>query len=190
MKLVALPLSLALLFAPGALAQSRTFAVDPEASKVAFTLGGNTHRVEGTFHVQDGTIRFDPASGAISGSVVVQAGSGNSGNKSRDRKMHTDILDVAHFADVTFEPRSYQGTFAASGDSAIQVTGIFTLHGTPHDLTVPMQMHAEGTTLAAKGQFRVPYVQWGLKDPSFFVLRVAKEVEVELTLQGTVTPAN
>ena len=192
MKLVALSLSLALpLFAStSALAQSRTFAVDPDASKVAFSLGGNTHRVEGTFHVQDGTIHFDPATGEISGSIVVQAGSGNSGSKGRDRKMKTDVLEVDKFAEVTFAPKSYQGTLANSGDSTLQVTGVFTLHGTPHDLTVPMQIHAEGSTMVAKGRFAVPYVQWGLKDPSIFILRVAKEVEIEMTLQGTVIPAN
>jgi len=187
MKAAALSLSLSLLVAPGARAQSRTFSIDPEASKVSFSLGGNTHRVEGTFQVHDGTIHFDPGKGEISGAVVVEAGSGNSASKSRDRKMNTDILEVARFAEVTFAPSSYQGTLANPGDSAIQVTGVFTLHGTPHDLTVPMQIHMDGKTLAAKTRFMVPYVKWGLKDPSIFILRVAKEVEVDLTLNGTVS---
>jgi hypothetical protein len=32
--------------------------VNPDASKVAFTLGGNTHHVDGTFHVQSGSIDY------------------------------------------------------------------------------------------------------------------------------------
>jgi len=140
--------------------------------------------------VQSGTVDFDLAASKISGSIVVAAGSGNSGDPSRDKKMNSDVLDVAHYSEVTFAPKSYQGTIAASGDSTIQVTGIFTLHGTPHDITVPMQIHMDGSSLTAKTHFVVPYVQWGLKDPSVFILKVAKEVDIDLTLAGRVTPAN
>jgi len=140
--------------------------------------------------VQSGTVDFDLAASKISGSIVVAAGSGNSGDPSRDKKMNSDVLDVAHYSEVTFAPKSYQGTIAASGDSTIQVTGIFTLHGTPHDITVPMQIHMDGSSLTAKTHFVVPYVQWGMKDPSVFILKVAKEVDIDLTLAGRVTPAN
>jgi polyisoprenoid-binding protein YceI len=177
-------LTLPLVLAPVAFAQHQTFAVNPDSSQVAFSLGGNTHHVNGTFHVQSGIIDFDRGAQRISGSVVVAAGSGNSGNQGRDKTMNTDVLDLAHFAEVSFVPKSYQGTIAASGDSTIQVTGIFTLHGTSHDLTVPMQIHIDGASLTAKTHFTVPYVQWGLKDPSIFVLKVAKEVDIDLTLMG------
>jgi polyisoprenoid-binding protein YceI len=162
--------------------------VNPDASKVAFALGGNTHHVDGTFHVQSGSIDYDRSAQTISGSVIVAAGSGNSGDQGRDKKMNSDVLDVAHFADVSFVPKSYQGTIPASGDFTIQVTGVFTLHGTPHDLTAPMQIHIEGTALTAKTHFTVPYVQWGLKDPSIFILKVAKVVDIDLTLTGSLTP--
>jgi polyisoprenoid-binding protein YceI len=107
----------------------------------------------------------------MSGSVVVAAGSGKTGNDSRDKKMTNEVLDSPHFADVSFVPQSYQGTIAPTGDSTIQVTGIFTLHGTPHDLTVPMQIHIDGGNCSAKTHFIVPYVKWGLKDPSVFILK-------------------
>jgi polyisoprenoid-binding protein YceI len=183
-------LALPLFLVPGAIAQHQTFNVNPDASKVAFSLGGNTHHVDGTFHVRSGSIEFDRSTAKITGSVIVAAGSGNSGDNGRDKKMNTDVLDVAHYADVSFVPQSYQGTIAASGDSTIQVSGAFTLHGTPHELTVPMQIHIEGTNLTAKTHFTVPYVKWGLKDPSIFILKVAKEVEIDLTLVGHVSAWN
>ena len=177
--------ALPLAFASLAFAQHQTFTVNPDASKVAFSLGGNTHHVDGSFHVQSGTIDFDRTAQTISGSIVVAAGSGNSGDSGRDKKMNADVLDVAHYADVSFVPKTYQGTIASSGDSSIQVTGVFTLHGTPHDLTVPMQIHIDGATLTAKTRFTVTYVKWGLKDPSIFILKVAKEVDIDLTLSGS-----
>ena len=184
--LLALPLALV----PVAQAQHQTFTVAPDASQVAFALGGSGHHVNGTFHVQSGSINFNPSAKTISGSVVVAAGSGNSSEPSRDKKMNSDILDVAHFAEVTFAPKSYQGTIAPTGESSIQVTGVFTLHGTSHDLTVPMQIHIDGTSLTARGSFTVPYVQWGLKDPSNFIFKIAKEVGIDLTLVGKVTGSN
>jgi polyisoprenoid-binding protein YceI len=183
-------LALPLAVAPVAFAQHQTFTVNPDASQVAFSLGGNGHAVSGTFHAQSGTIDFDRSAQSISGSVVVAAGSGNSGDQGRDKKMNTDVLDVAHFAEVSFAPKSYQGTIAATGDSSIQVTGVFTLHGAPHDLTVPMQIHIDGANLTARTHFTVPYVKWGLKDPSIFILKVAKEVDIDLTLVGRLSSAN
>lgn len=175
-----------LVLAPAAFAQHQTFSVDPSTSQVGFTLGGSGHHVQGTFQVQSGSIDFDPAAHIISGSIVVAAGSGNSGEPSRDKKMNSDVLNTDNFSEITFAPNSFTGNLVASGDSTIQVAGVFTLHGTPHNITVPMQIHSDGTNLAAKGQFTVPYAQWGLKDPSIFILKVAKEVHIDLNLSGHV----
>jgi polyisoprenoid-binding protein YceI len=179
-----LVVALLLLFASSGLAQHQTLTVSPESSVVGFTLGGSTHETHGTFHVQSGTIDFDRTAPKLSGSVVVAARSGTTGNDSRDRKMTNEVLDAPHFADVSFAPHSYQGTIAPVGDSTLQVTGTFTLHGTPHELTVPMQVHIDGANCTVKTHFTVPYVQWGLKDPSVFILKVAKEVDVNLTIVG------
>jgi len=179
-----------LFFATSAIAQHQTFTVDPNASQVAWSLGGNGHHVAGTFHVQNGSIDFDTTAHTISGSVVVAAGSGNSGEPSRDKKMNKDVLDVEHYSEIVFTPQKFEGTVAPTGDSTIQVSGTFTLHGTPHDLTVPMQIHIDAGALTAKTHFVLPYVKWGLKDPSVFILKVAKEVDIDLTLTGKVTPAS
>src|ERR1035441_8522061 len=54
MKTIAKSLFLALPFilAPIAFAQHQNFTMNPDASNIAFSLGGNTHHVDGTFHVQ------------------------------------------------------------------------------------------------------------------------------------------
>ncbi len=179
-----------LLFATSAVAQHQTFTVDPSASQVAWALGGNGHHVTGTFHVQSGSIDFDRTAHTISGSVIVAAGSGNSGEASRDKKMNKDVLDVERYSEITFAPQKYDGAIAPTGDSTIQVSGAFTLHGTPHDLTVPMQIHIDAGSLTAKTHFVVPYVKWGLKDPSVFILKVAKEVDIDLILTGKLTGAS
>jgi hypothetical protein len=101
--------------------------------------------------------------------------------------MHNDILVVEQHATVSFEPRSYSGAIAASGDSTIQVTGIFTLLGMPHSIAVPVVVHVEGPAATVKAHFVVPYIQWGLKDPSFLFWKAEKEVEIDLALSGRIS---
>ena len=177
-------LALAAVLAPAALAQHQTFVVNPDASEVKITLNTTHEVVNGAFHVQSGSIEFDRGTPKMPGSVVVLAGSGKTGNDSRDKKMNKDILKVEQYATVSFEPKAYTGAIAPSGDSAIQVTGIFTLLATPHQITIPIQVHIEGTAATAKAHFVVPYVQWGLKNPSFLIWKADNDVAIDLNLTG------
>ena len=165
-------------------AQHQTFVVNPDASEVKMTLKTTHEIVNGTFQIQSGSIEFDRSTPRMSGSVVVLAGSGKTGNDSRDKKMNKDILEVEQYATVSFEPKSYAGTIVPSGDSTIQVTGNLTLLGTPHEITIPMQVHLDGSTATAKAQFVVPYVQWGLKNPSFLIWKADNDVAIDLFLTG------
>jgi polyisoprenoid-binding protein YceI len=120
----------------------------------------------------------------MAGSMVVLAGSGKTGNDRRDRKMNKDVLKVEHYATISFEPKTYTGDLALSGDSTIQVTGNFTLLGTPHQIAIPILVHLEGTAATAKAHFVVPYVQWGLQNPTFFIWKVDNDVAIDLFLSG------
>jgi polyisoprenoid-binding protein YceI len=101
--------------------------------------------------------------------------------------MSADILNAQKFAEATFVPQHMNGSIAPTGDSTVQIDGVFTLHGTPHDLTVPMQIHIDGTNCTARTHFVIPYVKWGLKDPSTFLLHVDKQVNMDITLAGQVS---
>jgi YceI-like domain len=177
-------LALAVILAPATLARHQTFDVNPDVSEVKMTLKTTHELVNGTFHVQSGSIEFDRSTPKMSGSVVVLAGSGKTGNDSRDKKMNKEILKVEQHATVSFEPKSYAGAIAPSGDSTIQVNGIFTLLGTSHEITVPMLVHLDGTSATAKTHFVVPYVQWGLKNPSFLIWKADNDVAIDLYLTG------
>ena len=184
-RLLLIPLGLCL-GTWGALAQQQRFQLDPAKSEVHFKLDDPLHGVEGTFHVQESSVTFDSHTGRMSGMISVDAASGDSGNGSRDKKMRNDELKAPTFSTVTFAPTHYTGTLTTSGDSTITVDGTFTLLGTPHEISVPMQVHFDGSQCKAVGSFIVPYVKWGMKDPSNFVLRVGKEVTVNLVLAGSV----
>lgn len=174
-----------LLFSSLVMAQTQ-YRIDPDKSQVQFVLGGS-HEVDGQFHVRSGDISFDQNTGEMKGTVLVGAGSGTSDDKSRDKKMTKDELKAEMFPTITFSPRQFTGTLNDSGDSTLQVQGTFTLIGRPHDITVPMTVHADGNQCTAKGSFTIPYVEWGMKNPSFFTLKESKEVKINLTFNGALS---
>ena len=180
-------LAVVLMLAPAALAQLQTFVVNPDASGVMMKLNTTHEVVNGTFHVQSGAIEFDRGTTKMSGTVVVAAGSGKTGNDRRDKKMNKNILKVDQYTSASFAPKAYQGTIPAFGDSVIQVSGAFTLLGTPHDITIPMQLHLEGSKATGKAHFVIPYVQWGLKNPSFLIWKAEDVVAIDLNLVGQIS---
>jgi len=163
--------------------------LDPGQSQVHWTLGSTLHTVHGTFNLKSGLLQFDPAGGSASGEFVAYATSGESGNDSRDKKMHKEILESARYPEVIFRPTRVEGTVAPQGTSNVQLHGIFVLHGAEHEITVPVQGELSGTAWKGTAKFSVPYVQWGLKSPNTFLLKADPEVEIELELKGTLQRA-
>jgi polyisoprenoid-binding protein YceI len=173
------------LWAANLTAQQRTLELDPAKTQVHFVLGATAHTVHGVFQMRSGVINFDPATGAASGAIVVDAASGNSGTEGRDKKMDKDVLQTEQYHDIVFYPKKVIGSVPNQGASQIQVQGVFRLHGSDHDLTMVIPVQINGKEVSATAQFAVPYVAWGLKDPSTFILRVAKEVTIEIDTRGT-----
>jgi polyisoprenoid-binding protein YceI len=175
----------AFLLCHGAVAQETVLQLDPGKSTVNFTLGDVLHTVHGTFRLKSGTINFDPSSGAASGDVVIDAASGDSGNRTRDKKMNKDILETERHPTIEFLPKHVTGQVASAGASQVQVAGIFRLHGLDHDLTLTLPIQISDKQLSASTHFEVPYEAWGLKNPSTLFLRVNNKVQIDLTVVGT-----
>jgi len=53
---------------------------------------------------------------------------------------------------------------------------------------IPLRVEIVGGRFTAVSSLEIPYVEWGLEDPSTFLLRVAKVVEVTVAAEGTVRP--
>jgi hypothetical protein len=60
------------------------------------------------------------------------------------------------------------------------------VHGAGHPMNVPGTLLIDGDVATADATFQIPYVQWGMKDPSKALIRVDKFVKVTLHLVGTV----
>jgi polyisoprenoid-binding protein YceI len=113
--------------------------------------------------------------------------SGNSGSNARDKKMKKEILETDKFPTIVFAPQKVLGYAVGTGGSQVQMQGVLTLHGQQHPMTLVIPVRTEGSHATAQVHFEVPYVQWGLKDPSTLFLRVNKTVEIDVRAAGTLT---
>src|ERR1700733_6791773 len=118
-----------------AAAQDTAFQLDPAQTSVKFTLGDVLHTVRGTFQLKRGALELDTASGRLSGEIVVDARSGESGNGMRDRKMHKEILESDRYSEISFRPDRIEGAVASQGKSSVRVHGMFNIHGVDREIT-------------------------------------------------------
>jgi polyisoprenoid-binding protein YceI len=174
----------ALILAPTSSAQESIVQIDSAQTKIEFALGSTLHTVHGKFALKSSEIHFDPSTGKIDGAIVVDATSGESGNGSRDGRMHREILESAKFPEIIFTPMHVTGALAAEGVSKVEVSGRFRLLGQDHDVTFPMDVKADGKGLQIATHIEIPYVQWGLKNPSNFFLHVADKVAIDIQATG------
>ena len=163
--------------------------LDPSKTKIGFTLSDVLHTVHGTFKLKSGHIDVNPESKAISGQVVVDAASGESGSGARDSRMNKNILETDRYPEITFSPTAIQGDILATS-SSVTVIGWFAIHGQRHQLSIPMQVRMSGGEAVATGKFVVPYVAWGMKNPSTFLIHVNQQVDIDLTVAGSIAPGS
>jgi polyisoprenoid-binding protein YceI len=167
----------------------QTLILDPEATEVTFELGATGHDVEGSLYLRSGELTLDFEEGTASGEITIDAVKTETGNEKRDRDMHEKVLESSLFPVFVFRASGLRGALADEGAGSVQLIGSISVHGEDHPLTLPVTVHAEAGRYIANTTFDIPYVEWGMKDPSLFVLRVAKVVVVSVKATVHFLPA-
>ena len=166
--------------------RSGTLELDPSKTLIEFRLSGSLHTTHGTFKLERGTIIADPATGKAGGSIVVDARSGDTGIGARDNEMRGSVLEAQRYPEITFDPQHFSLELRKKGQFQVTMQGVLTLHGGRHDVVLTAQGQLVGDNLTATAHFSVPYVDWGLKDPSILILTVAKQVDIDIATTGHV----
>lgn len=181
-----------LFFAPRlAFAQETVVTLDPAHTQIGMTLDATLHTVHGNFKLKKGVIQFDPQTGKAQGDIVIDATSGDTGNPSRDKRMHQEVLESAKYPEITFLPGSIKGAIPARGSSQVPVAGVIRIHGEEHPLSFVADVDAPaGNRLHLKASFPIPYQRWGMKNPSNFLLHVSDTVEIEIDMTAQVSPGS
>jgi polyisoprenoid-binding protein YceI len=170
---------LAVVFA-GTLAAETVLELNPAKTEIAFTVSDALHTVHGTFKLKRGSIRFDPETGRAAGEIVIDVPSGASGSGMRDKRMQKEILESQKYPEAIFIPDRVDGHLATQGQSEVDAHGTIKIHGADHELMLHFKVAAEGNQYTASTHFTIPYVQWGMKNPSNFLLKVSDKVEMDV----------
>jgi len=183
---IALVAGLFVVYGNSALGQQGEIVLEfaPAKTTVNFTLDADFHTVHGAFNLKHGQVRYNPASGSARGEIVVDATSGRSGNNARDSRMHREILESARYPEIAFRPDRVEGKVEPTGSSSVQVHGTFQVHGASHEVTIPAQVELAADHWTATLHFEIPYVKWGIKNPSNFFLHVSQSVAIDVHADG------
>lgn len=164
--------------------------LDPAQTVIRWKLSGDLHNTHGTFKLKSGEVLFDPATGVAEGEILVDATTGESGNPARDKRMQDEVLESNRYPAIFFHPSQLKGAYKDTTDTQDLIgQGTFNIHGADHPLDLPLKVRVAGREVTATTQFTVPYVTWGMKNPSKFLLRVGKQVEIEVSAKGTIKQA-
>jgi len=71
----------------------------------------------------------------------------------------------------------------------VDVVGTFRIHGHDHDVTMTFAVQpGSPTRLNCDTHFAIPYVKWGMKDASTFLLHAQDTVALEIQATAQITP--
>lgn len=165
-------------------ANTVTIHLDPDAATVRFTLKSFLHNAHGTFRLKGGDVVTNPATGLAQGEVLIDAGSASTGDAGRDAKWQKETLDSATYPAIIFHPVKVEGLKSGDGTQSVKASGMLTLKGQDHPLTMTLTLTTSGKHVSVSTHFTIPYVQWGLKEPNTGLIRYNKQIEMNVEAKG------
>ena len=169
-------------------ADELVLTLQPEKTSVTFRVRAPIVDIDGVLALDSGQIRFDPDTGMAAGQIAIDLRQARTGNWLRDREMHTLVLESAQWPLAVFRPDRVLGALARSGVSDLMLAGIVVVHGAEHAFVLPVKVDVSGDAVSAEAVFEIPYVAWGLRNPSIFFLRVAPVAAVTVKAEGSLQP--
>ena len=86
--------------------------------------------------------------------------------------------------DIVFVPDHVEGTL-----STASIHGRFQIHGKDHEMTMVVEAVPAANRLDITTHFIIPYVDWGMKNPSTLFLRVGDKVTIDVRAMGRIQPS-
>jgi len=154
-----------------------TWALDSERTSVRFrTRAMWIFPVKGTAKALGGKAEITP-DGAVTGTLVIDAGSLDTRNKRRDDHLRSkDFLEVAKYPVIVFEAIS--GCPVAAG--LVEISGVLTVHGQTQPMTLQAQVSGSGTSATVSTEVEIDRSLWGMS----WGVRVGAGLKNQLTIRA------
>lgn len=159
--------------------QATSYRIDPATAEAGFDVKATAHTVHGSTPSVAGEVSVTPEAAdalKLSGKISIGAGALRTGNGRRDATMHGKSLLVASFPTIDFDPERFapSGPADTGGRVAGVLTGRLTIRGQTRDQAISATLTRSGDQIIASGTFDVAWADFGVPDPSFFIVRIEK----------------
>ena len=190
-----LVITAALAFIGSALAQAKTWQIDPNHTAAQFSvrhLGIST--VRGAFTKVSGTATYDPTDPAkTSIEAVIDVASVDTRVEKRDNDLRSpNFFDVAKYPTLTFKSKRTE----AAGPGKLKITGDLTIHGVTKEVVLdvdgpsaPLQDPRGGSHMGASASTKIDRMDFGVNGaPTIVGNEVPITIDVELVSSPTPAP--
>lgn len=164
------------------------YRIDPSTARVRFELPATLHTVHGRSDEVAGTVvlRAGEDGYELEGSVRIPAASLDTGNARRDRKMRSESLLAAVHPDILFEPRRLRAARtepSVPGRASFLLEGELSVRGVSRPVAVRVEVSDDGGRLLVDGETELAWADFGVPDPSFLLVRIARRLTVRIHVE-------
>jgi polyisoprenoid-binding protein YceI len=155
-----------------------------ENAKIGFHLDSTLHVVHGTARKFNGKVKIprnlDPK--GYSAEITISVKDMNTAHEERDKKMHETCFEADKNPDIIFrstEFRNFPARLEKEKEFEFSLVGDLTIKGITKSVTIPVKVKYRADGYRFYGTVWLNYLQdFNIPDPSVFIFRVAKKVEV------------
>ena len=160
---------------------------DPQSTQIHFKVVSLLRDVRGSFQFKGGALAIDPDSTLAQGELLVDASTGRTGSRARDKEMQDEVLESQRYPSIFFHAEHLRGQVPKSdGSSDVIAEGMLNIHGADHPFQMKVHLVRAGNGLSATTHFSIPYVEWGMKNPRGSFLHLSKTAVVDVNAKGTI----
>jgi polyisoprenoid-binding protein YceI len=136
-----------------------SWAIDPQSSKVSFTIKNMGMTVDGTLDGLKGLVLFDPQDLKDSKfETAVEVNTINTGIQKRDK----DLMDEKFFNEQNFKQITFRSDSIIKSGNGYEVSGNFTIKGISQHRKIPFTFEQNGDDGVFKSNFTINRLDFGV----------------------------
>lgn len=155
-----------------------------ENTKIGFNLDSTLHVVHGNARKFNGKV-IVPLNLDLKGysaEITISVKDMTTAHEERDKKMHETCLEADKNPDIIFRSTEFKGFPAKlekEKEFEFSLVGDLTIRGVTKSVAIPVKVKYRADGYSFHGNISLNYLQeFNIPDPSVFIFRVAKKVEV------------